>query len=74
MKDPSGLLGKIYLTILKMHEVVMQTAEPVSTKRRYWNNGKNLYSIYAKVYLEHLAANATQINADHRTQLLGILK
>ena len=35
MKDPSGLLGKIYLTILKMHEVVMQTAEPVSTKRRY---------------------------------------
>ena len=32
MKEPSGLIGKKYLTSLKMHKVVIQTAEPVSTR------------------------------------------
>ena len=32
MKEPSGLIGKSYLTILDMHEVVMQTEEPFLTR------------------------------------------
>ena len=35
---------------------------------------KILYSIYAKVYLEPVAASATQMNAEERTQLLRHLK
>ena len=31
-KEPRGLIGQTYLTIRKMREVVMKTAEPVLTK------------------------------------------
>ena len=32
IKEPRGLLGKTDLTNHEMHEVVMQTVEPVSTR------------------------------------------
>ena len=32
MKEPIGMLGQTYLTIHEMHEVAIQTAEPVSTR------------------------------------------
>ena len=33
-----------------------------------------LDSIYAKIDLEQVAHNSTQLNADERTELIGILK
>ena len=32
MKEPGGMLSQTYITRREIHEVVMQTAEPVSTR------------------------------------------
>ena len=70
MKEPGGLLGQTDLTSSKICKVVMQTAEPVSTREATERLVKILDSIYANADLEHIAANATQLNAEERTQLL----
>ena len=64
MKEPSGMLWKIYLTSLDMHKMEMQTAEPFSTKEFTERLVKILGSTYAKADLEKVVTNATQINAE----------
>ena len=61
-KEPSGLLGKTYLTIREMCEVVMQTTEPVSTKDATKSLVETINITYAKEELEQVAPNATQMN------------
>ena len=46
MKEPSGLLNQTNLTSRKMRKVVMQTAEPVSTREYTDRLVKNLDSTY----------------------------
>ena len=70
----SGVLGQTYLTSLEIREVVMKTAEPVSVRGSTDRMVKIIYSVYAKEYLEQVAANLTHLNDDERTQLLGLLK
>ena len=48
MKEPSGLLGKSDLNKREMREVVMQTAEPSSTREATDILVKVLDSTYAK--------------------------
>ena len=43
-------------------------------KVSYLEVGKSLYSTYVKSDLEQVAANATQLNSEERTELLRILK
>ena len=74
MKEPIGLLWKIDLTSLEMCEVLMQTAEPVSTKDDTESLVKILGSTYQNSDLEQVDANATQLNSEQRTQLLRLLK
>ena len=52
MKEPRGLLGKIYLTSCDMRKVAMQTSEPFSTREDTENLVKILYSTYSKAGLE----------------------
>ena len=63
MKEPIGLLGKSYLTNRNMHELVMQTAEPVSTIEATERLVKILNSTFSKSDLKQVANNATQMNA-----------
>ena len=61
IKKPSRLLGQEDLNKRKMNKVVMQTAEPASTKEdtEKW---KNIDITYTKVELEQVAANTTHTN------------
>ena len=52
----------------------MKTAEPYSTREATGILVKILDSTYAKAYLKQVANNATQMNAEERTQLLRLLK
>ena len=74
MKEPRGLLGKFDLNKREMCEVVMQTAEPYSVREATDRFVKILDSTYAKAYLNHIANNTTQLNAEERTQLLRLLE
>ena len=76
MKQPSGLLGQANLTKRDMREVVMQTAEPASTIEATDRMVKILDSTYVNVKadLNQLSDNATQLNAEERTQLLSLLE
>ena len=74
MKEPSNLIGQKYLTIYDMCEVAIQTEEPFYTREATERLVKILDSTYTKVYLEQLAANATHMNAEERTQLIRLLK
>ena len=74
MKESSGLLGKSDLNKSKMREVLMKTADPASTIEATERMVKNLNSTYAKADLNQVANNATQLNAEERTQLLSIVK
>ena len=56
-----------------MREVVIHTAEPVSTREANERLVKILYSTYFRVDLKKVTDNATQINAEERTQLLSLL-
>ena len=51
----------------------MHTAEPVYTREATEMIVKNIYSTYVKSYHEQLAANATQLNSEDKTQLLGLI-
>ena len=55
-------MGKIYFTIHEMCMVVMQTAEPDSTKENTEILVKIIDSTYYKAYHEHVEANAFLIN------------
>ena len=74
MKEPSGLIGQTGLTSREMREVVMQTAEPFSTMESTYRLVKIFDSTYANSDLEQVSANATQINAEDRTQILSLLQ
>ena len=74
MKEPSGLIGQTYLTSYDMREVVMQKEDPVSTREVSERMVENLESNYAKTDLEQLSTNTTNIIAEDRTRLLGLLK
>ena len=74
MKEPSSLQGKYDLTKRKMHEVVMQTAEPASTREATELMVKIIYITYVKADLNQVAVNATHLNAEERTLLLSLIK
>ena len=80
MKEPSGLLDKSDLNkremrkMRKMSKVVIQTAEASSTREATERMVKSVGSTYAKSDLKQVADNATQLNAEERTQLLSLLK
>ena len=57
-----------------MHEVEIQTVEQVSTMEDTERLVKILNSTYEKVDLEHVSANATQLNDEYITKLLILLK
>ena len=73
MKEPNSLLGGSDLTSREMHEVVMQTEEPTSTREANDKLLKILYSAYEKADLKKAYNHATHMNADKRTQLLRLL-
>ena len=52
----------------------MHTTEPLFTIEETQRMVKNLYSSYAKEELEYVAANATHVNAEERTDLPGVFK
>ena len=58
-KEPSGLLGKSDLTSCKMCEVIIHTAEPVSTREATEILIKILDIIYAKADHKQAADNTT---------------
>ena len=58
------MLGQSYITKCEIREVVMQTVEPASTLESTERMVKILDSIYAKADLEHVVANARQMNAE----------
>ena len=74
MKEPIGLLWKSDLNKRNMHGVVMQTAEPASTRKATDRLVKILGSYYLKAELKQVANNATQLNAEERTQVLRLLE
>ena len=57
-----------------MHEVVMQTVEPDSTREDTERMVKIFESTYAKAELKYVADNATHLNSEERTQLLSLLE
>ena len=74
MEQPRSLLGQTDPKNHDMHEVVMQTAEPVSTREATEILAKTLDITYFKADLEQVAASATQINSEEKTKLLCIHK
>ena len=74
MKYPICLLGQKYLTGHEICEVVIHTAEQVSTIRYTEIMVNVLDSTYENIYLEQLSDNSTHINDDWETQLLGLIK
>ena len=74
MKEPICILSKSYLTSHDMSGLVMQTAEPVSTREDTEILVKILDRTYVKSDLTQIANNATHLEAEERTQLLMFLK
>ena len=74
MKEPSSLLGQSDLTKREMSEVVMQTAEPDSTREATERMVKILDSIYVKADLSKVADNKTQMKDEERTLLLSLIE
>ena len=74
MKETSSLLDKSDLNKREMRKVLMKTADPASTREATERMVKSVGSTYAKSDLKQVADNATQLNAEERTQLLSLLK
>ena len=74
MKKPRGMLGKSDINKREMREVVIQTAEPDSTREANEKFVKILSSTYVKAELTQLANNRTNMNDEERTRLLRLLK
>ena len=70
----SGMLGQTDLKICKMREVVIQTEEPVSTRESTERMVRVLDSNYTRAEPEQVVANVTQLNAEERNKILGLLK
>ena len=68
------MLGKPDLNKREMHDVVMRTEEPDSTRDATKRLVKIRGSTYARAELNHAANNAIHMNAEERTQLLRILE
>ena len=73
-KEPSCLLGQTDLTSCNMHQVIMQTTEPVSTREATDRLVKILESTYEKEYLKQVSDKATQMIAEEITELIRLLK
>ena len=73
MKEPRHVLGKFDLTKRNMREVVMQIAEPASTKEATERMLKILDSTYANSDLNLLADNPRHMNSEERIMLLSHL-
>ena len=67
MKEPSGLIGNFDLNKREMQEVVMQTADPDSTREATDILLKILETTYAKADFYEVADNATQLKIEERT-------
>ena len=63
MKEPISLLRQSNITSCDMREVVIQTAEPVSTREATEILVKILNSTYVKAYLRQVADNVTHMNS-----------
>ena len=74
MKGPSSFFGKYNLNKRKMRKVVMQTAEPASTREATGWMVKIIDITYAKADLNQVSNNGAQLNAKERTLLLSILE
>ena len=74
MQVPSGLIGQYNPNKHDMREVVMQTAEPASTREYTEIMIKILDITYVKEYFKQVADNATQLNDEETTQLLSLLE
>ena len=61
-KEPSGLIGKPYLSQWEMWEVVMETSEPASTIEATEMLVKILDTYYVKADLKQVADNKNQMN------------
>ena len=57
-----------------MCEVVIQTEEPDSTKQATKRMVNMIEITHSKSDLEQVSNNATQLNNEERTKLLGIIK
>ena len=68
------MLGQSNLTKREMREVVMQIAEPASTREATERMVKIVDSLYAKTYLKLVSNNAIQMNAEEITLLLSLLE
>ena len=74
MKYPSSFLGQSDLTKCEMREVVMQTAEPDSTREATEQMVKIIDSTYAKADFKQVVDNTSQLNAEEITLLLSLLE
>ena len=64
MKEPSSLLGISGLAKHDMCKVVIQTAEPYSTREANEQIVKFLDSTYVKLELNQVANNTTHLNSE----------
>ena len=74
IKEPRNFLGKSDLTKREMRKVVMNTAEPDSTREATDRMVKILDNTYEKADLEHVVDNAIHLNAEEITLLLSLLE
>ena len=73
MKETSILIRKKNLTSRNIREVVMHTSKPASTREYTKIMIKNICIIYAKSEFEQVAANAVQLNADEKINLMSLI-
>ena len=74
MKEPINILEKSDSNKREVREVVMQNAEPASTRAATDILVKIFNITYSKAFLKQVADNTTQINDEEITQLLTILE
>ena len=74
LKEPRNLIGRSDLTKREMRDVVMQIAEPASTREATERMVKILDSTYAKADLNQVANNPSHLNSEERTLLLSLIK
>ena len=74
VKEPISVPGQSNLTKREMHKVVMQTAEPASTRETTERIVKILDITYTMADLNKVADNKTQMNYEERTLLLILIE
>ena len=73
MNDPIHFPVQTDLTKCKMWEVVIQAAEPASTREATDRVVKIIHSTYAKDDLDKISEAEFQLDKDKRKQLSGII-